>query len=79
MQGMLDSPRACIKTLQTKASGSLVMKLFEAKAFCIKETSNLKNVPNFSLLITNKHKNVESIHQNSKKSLEICRKPVPKL
>ena len=38
MQGMLDSPRACINTLQTKAPGSLVMKLFEAKGFCIKET-----------------------------------------
>ena len=64
---MLDSPRACINTLQTKAPGSLVRKRFEAKGFCIKETQNLKNVPNFSLFITNKHKNVESIHQNPPK------------
>ena len=46
-----------IKTLQTKASGSLVTKLFHVSSF----------------FVTNKQKNLENIHQNLHKSLQFSK------
>ena len=48
---MLDSPRACINTLQTKAPGSLVMKLFEAKGFYVSKKHKILKMFQLSVFL----------------------------